>query len=132
MQETNEEFYIISKEDEIEFKKLATGRKFCKKGESISDICDEEITRYNYEKSFNILKKFFQHRKYKKKTEKILLEKRSSSCIRAMAYKYIRDEENTNREQIINKVKSTILEAIEDFKQKNKNNVIDIKTKKEA
>ena len=134
MEETKETFKILSKQDEIEFKKLATGRKFCKKGESIADICDEEIERYYYENSSNIFVQIFQSSKFRKRKENFMIERRTSSCIRSIAYKIIRNNRDNDfdRNEIIEKVKKVIMDKIENFEKENK--IIDINTqvKKEA
>ena len=42
----NEIFQIQSPQDACEFERIAKGRKFCKIGDRIGDICDEELERY--------------------------------------------------------------------------------------
>lgn len=133
MEETKEVFKILSKQDAIEFKKLGSGRKFCKHGESIADICDEEIERYNYEKSTNIFVKIFKANKFKK--DVFALETRTSSCIRNLSAKCIRESKSINKQEIVDKVKKIILDKVNEYEENEKEKkVIDIniKEKKEA
>ena len=55
---------FTSREDAEEFKSIAKGRKFCKKGERLQDICMQEIERSNYKKSRNIFVKIFNGKLY--------------------------------------------------------------------
>ena len=56
----NEIFQIQSPQDAREFERIAKGRKFCKIGDRIGDICDEELERYYYENSRNIFVRIFK------------------------------------------------------------------------
>src|SRR5574344_1021794 len=108
-----DEFNFLSIEDANEFKRIATGRKFCKKGERIIDICTEEIKRYKYNNSRNIFVKIFKYQKFQKCNVGII-ETRLSSNIRAMTQVCINDMDNDciNIEALANKVKQTILEKV--------------------
>lgn len=137
MEETKEVFKIISKQDATEFREIANGRKFFKIGESITDICEQEVDRHNYENA-NIFVKIFKAKKYKK--NKYMIENRISSCIRAIAAKYIREsnKEEYNVSELTLEVKQVISKKVEEYeeiekkKKENENNVIDMKIKKEA
>ncbi len=123
MEETNENkevivFEITSKEDAIQFKNIASGRKFCKKGNRLTDICENEIEKYEYKK-LGLFTRIFKHRKFKKKQENLLLEDRISSNIRNIAIKFINDG-IVNKEELVNKVKETILEKVTQYSTKNK------------
>lgn len=123
MEETNENkevivFEITSKEDAIQFKSIASGRKFCKKGNRLTDICENEIEKYEYKK-LGLFTRIFKHRKFKKKQENLLLEDRISSNIRNIAIKFINDG-IVNKEELVNKVKETILEKVTQYSTKNK------------
>ena len=123
MEKTNENeeiivFEITSKEDAAEFKSIASGRKFCKKGNRLKDICESEIEKYEY-KQLGIFKRILKHRKYKKKQERLLLEDRITANIRNITIKYI-NEGIINKEELINKVKETILEKVTQYSTKNK------------
>ncbi len=108
---------FTSQEDAEEFRRVASGRKFCKKGERVQDICDEEIERYDYENNTGFFAKIFKHRKFKKNKEKLMLESRVPSIIRAIASEYIHSNEETSikRNELIEKVKSTILEEVKKY-----------------
>lgn len=113
----NKILMFISKEDAKEFEQIAKGRKFCRKGERIVDICDEEIKRYKFEHYSNLFEKIFKRHKYNKKKEKLLLENRVSSIVRAIAINIINNcgDEEINRDEIILKVKKYILNAVEEY-----------------
>ena len=117
---------FTSPEDAEEFRKIASGRKFCKKGERIQDICDEELERYEYENFSGIFTKLFKHRKFKKNKQKLMLENRVSSVIRAIVVDYINNWQEKNNEEIINKnelvlkVKNTILEKVAEYQKEKK------------
>ena len=115
--DSNKILTFISKEDAIEFKRIASGRKFCKKGEKLVDICDDEIDRYNFEKHAGILQKLFRRHKYNKKKEKLLLENRTSSIIRAIVVQTIEkyNEEELDRDKIKSEVKQYILKKVEEY-----------------
>lgn len=107
---------FTSKEDAEEFKTIATGRKFCKKGERIQDICIQEIERNNYEKSHNIFVKIFKHNKFKKSKEKLLLEKRTINVIRTIAKECIANsEEEMDINTLINQVKDILMKNVETY-----------------
>ena len=114
----NEIIKFISVEDAEEFRKVASGRKFCKKGERIQDICDEEIEKYEYEHNVGFFAKIFKHHKFKKNKEKLMLENRVCSVIRSVVVFYINDNQGKiNRNELISKVKNEILESIEKYKE---------------
>jgi hypothetical protein len=105
---------FTSREDAEEFKSIAKGRKFCKKGERLQDICMQEIERSNYKKSRNIFVKIFKHSKFK--SEKLLLEKRTSSIIRTVAKECINNsEEEIDINKLVKQVKEIILENAEKY-----------------
>ena len=108
---------FTSQEDVEEFRRVASGRKFFKKGERLIDICDEEIEKYKYERSNNIFIKIFKHYKIKKNKEKLMLENRVSNIIRTIANIYIKDAEdgNIDRDIIILKVREAILEKVSTY-----------------
>lgn len=116
IEEKNIQF--ISIEDAEEFKSIAKGRKFCKKGEKIQDICLQEIERNNYQKSHNIFVKIFKHNKFKKNADKLLLEKRTSSVIRAIARECVQNSEETDLNNLIKQVKEILLENVERYLKK--------------
>lgn len=120
---------FTSKEDAEEFKKIASGRKFCKKGERIQDICDEELEKYEYKNCCNIFTKIFKYSKFKKQKQKLMLENRVSSVIRTVVIDCINNYENQeienekreiNREELVLKVKNIILEKIAEYKKEEK------------
>ncbi len=107
---------FTSKEDAGEFKTIATGRKFCKKGERIQDICMQEIERNNYENSHNIFVKIFKHNKFKKSKEKLLLEKRTINVIRTIAKECISNsEEEIDINTLMNQVKDILMKNVETY-----------------
>lgn len=106
---------FISIEEAIEFKTIATGRKFCKKGERIQDICMQEIKNNEYENSHNIFIKIFKGKKTKKNAEKLLLEKRTSNIIRTIAKQSINNEKEIQLNELVKKVKEIILESVENY-----------------
>lgn len=113
---------FTSQEDAEEFKRVANGRKFCKKGERLQDICDEELARYEYENNTGFFARIFKHHKFKKNKERLMLESRITSVIRAIASEYINssEEEQIKRNELIEKVKSTILELIKKYEGESK------------
>ena len=110
----NKVLNFTSPQDAEEFKKIASGRKFCKKGERLQDICNEEIEKFEYKNFSGIFAKIFRHHKFKKNREKLMLESRVSNVIRTIAVEYINEiyeEKGTiNREELVLKVKKTILD----------------------
>ncbi|MGN1327387.1 MAG: hypothetical protein ACI4VQ_04885 [Clostridia bacterium] len=115
----NKVLNFTSPQDAEEFKKIASGRKFCKKGERLQDICDEEIEKFEYKKFSGIFTKIFKHHKLKKNREKIMLESRVSNVIRTVAVECINEiyEEKgaINREELVLKVKNTILDKVIEY-----------------
>ena len=55
-----------SLEDAKEFEYVASGRKFCKRGERILDICEDELENYICRDSANIILKLYLHNKQDK------------------------------------------------------------------
>ena len=106
-----------SKADALEFKKMATGRKFCKKGERLVDICDEEIERYNYENYMGFFAKLFKRKKFKQNKDVLMLEQRTTSIIRSLSAKFIRENEEISRDELINKVKEFILNQYNEYQK---------------
>lgn len=111
----NEIFQIQSPQDAREFERIAKGRKFCKIGDRIGDICDEELERYYYENSRNIFVRIFKRKKYNK--NKMMIESRTTSVIRAIAAQQIREceDENITREKLISNIKKAILEKVNEY-----------------
>ena len=108
---------FISKEDAMEFKNIASGRKFCKKGERIIDICEQEIDRFNYQQSSNIFVKIFKHKKFYKNKGRMLIENRTNSLIRAVVQHFIKQQENeqVDRDKLIIDVKKFILDKVKEY-----------------
>lgn len=74
----------------------------------------QEIERSNYKKSRNIFVKIFKHSKFK--SEKLLLEKRTSSIIRTVAKECINNsEEEIDINKLVKQVKEIILENTEKY-----------------
>ena len=90
---------IESLEDAKEFERVASGRKFCKKGTRVQDICEEEVENYICKTRGNLLLRWYLHRKMKKNKEKLLLESRVTSVIRALAVAYIEENDEINNER---------------------------------
>ena len=57
---------IESLEDAKEFERVASGRKFCKRGTRVQDICEEEVENYICRTRGNLLLRWYLHRKMKK------------------------------------------------------------------
>lgn len=118
---SNSDILIIESFQEAkEFKRIATGRKFCKQGERMQDICDEELNKYYLENSDNIFIKILNYLDKKSNKKKLLLENRETSIIRAIAFSAIIDDENTNLEALIKKVRACILEKVEEYEKSKK------------
>lgn len=120
MENTKDILEIISIDDAEEFKRMANGRKFCKVGERLPDICKQEIERYNYENSDNIFVKIFKGKKFKNNKNKFLIENRLNSNVRAVAADCVRNEEDSekvNEEIIVYNVKDKILNAVNKYKE---------------
>ena len=110
---------FTSIDDAEEFKNIAKGRKFCKKGEKIQDICMQEIERNSYENSHNIFVKIFLHSKFKKDKQRLMLEKRTSSVIRTIAKECINNSESElSVKELTEQVKKLILESTEKYLKK--------------
>ena len=60
---------IESLEDAKEFERVASGRKFCKRGTRVQDICEEEVENYICRTRGNLLLRWYLHRKMKKNKE---------------------------------------------------------------
>lgn len=120
MEETKEVYKkelltIISDEDANEFKSLASGRKFCKKGERVIDICNDEVKRYKSKNANIFLKLINMH---KNNRNKYLIENRLSSNVRAIAADCIRNNEDCiNEEELASEVKKIILQTISEYKK---------------
>ena len=97
--------------------KIAKGRRFCKIGERLTDIYDQEIEKYKYENSKNIFVKIFKSRRFKKKQEKLLIENRPTSTIRGItAYIIKESKEFPTKEEVIKEVKKVILDKVDESK----------------
>ena len=75
----------IPEEDLQEIKRIVSGRKFCKIGRRLQDIVNEELARYEYENNAGFFTKIFNHHKFKKKKEQLILE----SCVYSIIRKTI-------------------------------------------
>ena len=115
----NNKIEFASKEESEDFKQIAKGRKFCKKGERIQDIYDEELERYNYENNLWFFAKLFKRRKYNKQTKRLMIENKRNSVIRSFIFNLLRQEENTDKETIIKEVKKIILENVNLYEKNN-------------
>lgn len=110
----NDILIIISKEDAKEFKALASGRKFCKRGERISDICSEEFERKEYKK-LSLFSRIFHKKKFRK--SELLIESRLPSTARRVASYILSKEENNNisEKELEEKTKQFILEKVDKY-----------------
>ena len=107
-----------SLEDAEKFAEVAGGRKFCKRGERVQDICSEEIENYVCKTSGNIILKLYLRHKLKKNREKLFLESRITSVIRAVVIQFIDDEDdNLNEEKLTQKVKNVILDEVKKYRE---------------
>ena len=104
-----------SLEDAKEFEYVASGRKFCKRGERIQDICEDELENYICRNSANIILKLYLHHKLKKNKTK--LESRITSVIRALAVELLNEDDDVSEDELAKKVKETILEQIDRYKK---------------
>ena len=109
---------IDSLEDAKEFERVASGRKFCKKGTRVQDICEEEVENYICRTRGNLLLRWYLHRKMKKNKEKLLLESRVTSVIRALAVAYIEENDETDEEIVTKNVKNIILVKTKEYMSK--------------
>ena len=99
---------IESLDDAKVFERVASGRKFCKRGTRVQDICEEEVENYICRTRGNLLLRWYLHRKMKKNKEKLLLESRVTSVIRALAVAYIEENDETDEEIVTKNVKNII------------------------
>ena len=109
-----------SMEDAYEIERVALGRKFCKKGERLQDICFEEIENYVCKNSKNIILKLYLHYKNKKDKNKFLLESRTTSIIRKVAKEIlnnVKDIQSIEETYIIEQVKNIIIEQVKEYKR---------------
>lgn len=125
----------LSDEDITELKKIANGRKFCKIGERLIDICTDEIERYNYDNTDSIIIKIFKANKFNNKKNKYILENKINSTIRAIASDEVRkfgddDDEEIEINEILKEVKDDMHQIIEYNNESS--NIINMQTKKEA
>ena len=104
-----------SLEDAKEFEYVASGRKFCKRGERILDICEDELENYICRDSANIILKLYLHHKLKKNKTK--LESRITSVIRALAVELLNKDDDVSEDELTKKVKETILGQVEKYKE---------------
>ena len=109
---------IISKSDAEEFKALANGRKFCKRGERISDICSEELERTEYKK-LGIFSRIFHKKKFKDK-DLLLLENRLTSNVRTVAKYLLSKEENASisEKELEKQTKKFIIDRVNEYLSK--------------
>ena len=117
-EEINEDeiLVIISKEDAEEFKSLATGKRFCKKGERITDICKEEFARKEYQ-NLGLISRIFHRKRFKSNKNELLLECRLTSNIRRVAVYLLSKEENAliNELELEKQTKDFIMNKVEKF-----------------
>lgn len=108
-----------SVEDAEEFEAFASGRKFCKKGERLQDICYEELENYICKNSGNLILKIYYHHKLKKNKKRLLLEKRTINVIRLIAINTLNEENNENitEEELVKKVREYILTQTAKYKK---------------
>ena len=104
-----------SVEDAKEFERIASGRKFCKRGTRVQDICDEEVENYICRTRGKLLLKWYLNRKMKKNKDKLMLESRTTSVIRALAVAYIEENDETDEEIVTQNVKNTILTKAKEY-----------------
>lgn len=109
---------IISKHDAEEFKALANGRKFCKRGERISEICSEEFERREYKK-LGIFSRIFHKKKFKNK-DLLLLENRITSNVRTVAKYLLSKEENASisENELEKQTKKFIIDRVNEYLSK--------------
>ncbi len=119
IKQENEILKITSEKDAQEFKSIASGRKFCKQGERIIDICKEEIERYEFNHTAGLLAKLFKGHKYRKSKKCLMLECRTTSIIRAFAVQYINKCEEEGKaivkEEMVKNIKETINKKVEEY-----------------
>ena len=108
---------IESMEDAEKFEDIANGRMFCKKGERIQDICNDELENYICRTDKNLLLKWYLPRKKKKCRNKLLLESRITSVTRALAIEFLNKEEELDNKELTLKVKNYILEKVKEYKK---------------
>ena len=66
----------------------------------------------------NLLLRWYLHRKMKKNKEKLLLESRVTSVIRALAVAYIEENDETDEEIVTKNVKNIILTKTKEYMSK--------------
>lgn len=119
IKQENKILKIVSEKDAQEFKSIASGRKFCKQGERIIDICKQEIEKYEFNNKAGFLAKLFKSHKYRKNKKYLMIECRTTSVIRALAVEYINkcEEENIsiNKEEMAKNIKEKINQKIEEY-----------------
>lgn len=108
---------IESMKDAEKFEEIASGRLFCKKGERIQDICNDEFENYICKTDKNLLLKWYLYRKKKKYRDKLLLESRITSVTRALAIEFLNKEEEIDNKELTIKVKNYILEKVKEYKK---------------
>ena len=109
---------IESLEDAKEFERVASGRKFCKRGTRVQDICEEEVENYICRTRGNLLLRWYLHRKMKKNKERLVLESRVTSVTRALAVAYIEENDETDEEIVTKNVKNIILAKTKEYMSK--------------
>ena len=119
VKQENEILKIASEKDAQEFKSIASGRKFCKQGEQVVDICKEEIERYEFNHTAGIFARLFKGHKYRKNKKYLMLESRTTSIIRALAVEYINkceeEEKTIIKEEMVKSIKETINKKVEEY-----------------
>lgn len=123
IKEENEILKINSLKEAEEFKSLANGRKFCKRGQRLVDICEEEVSKYEFKRDAGFFARIFKSHKLKKREKYLALECRNSSIVRAFAIDYINkcqtEEKTVELEETIKFVKNEIITRVEEFEKTN-------------
>ena len=81
-------------------------------------ICEEEVENYICRTRGNLLLRWYLHRKMKKNKEKLLLESRVTSVIRALAVAYIEENDEIDEEIVTKNVKNIILTKTKEYMSK--------------
>lgn len=103
--------------DAEKFEEFAKGRMFCKRGEKLQDICEDELENYVCKNSKNFLLKWYLHRKTKKNKGQMLIESRLISVTRAIVVNILDKEEIEDREELVKKVRGTILDKAKQYRK---------------
>lgn len=112
-------FICFENIDEMqEYRRIAKGREFCKRGKRLQDIYVEEIERYNYENEKSIFAKIFKYHNVKKRYKTLQIEDKRASILRKILYTIIREnKEDIDEKKIIKKAKETILDEAREYEK---------------